>query len=101
MVEGTNHEFTKTDFDRASERTFAAAERSGGKTQGVGSTTLQRAVLQRSILSAAGSPNGREILVSFEQKLHQSGINPNSLPCTIKARTGVISKRNAPETFRF
>lgn len=69
-------DFTENDADALAKMAFdASGDQPGGKTsKGVGSTTLQRAVLAHSILQASRSPDGRKILVAFQQELSEKAI---------------------------
>lgn len=63
--------FSAADFGRAAERSFARAESGGTGSEGLGRTTLQRAVFARSVLRQSRSEAGRELLARFEQELRQ------------------------------
>lgn len=58
-------------FGRLAKRSFARPDAGGLGPLGTGSTTLQRAVLARSILRQASSSEGRRILETFERDLQK------------------------------
>ncbi len=64
-------EFTASDFKRAAERSFARRDARGVSLEGVGNTTLQRAVFARSVLRQASSGQGRQLLAEAYSRIQQ------------------------------
>jgi len=64
-------EFTARDFKRAAERSFARRDAGGVGVEGIGNTTLQRAVFARSVLRQASSGQGRQLLAEAYSRIQQ------------------------------
>lgn len=86
-------EFTKEDFGRAAKRSFLKADAAGSGAEGIGSTTLQRAVFAHSILRQSDSARGRQLLSEHDTRTRQLDAPIEALDSVYYSRSG-----NQPET---